>query len=92
MSLMWDDLCYFAPFISLFPTIATSFKPPMSFVKAMTIRDFPGGPVAKTLCFQCRRQGLSPGQGIRCCMLQQRVFMLQLKNLRATIENPTCHN
>ena len=27
--------------------------------------DFPGGPVAKTLCFQCRGIGSIPGQGTK---------------------------
>ena len=31
-------------------------------------RDFPGGLVAKTLCFQCRGPGLIPGQGTRSHM------------------------
>ena len=29
-------------------------------------RDFPGGPVAKTLCSQCREPGFSPGRGPTC--------------------------
>ena len=33
-------------------------------------RDFPGGPVAKTPCSQCRGRGSIPGQGIRFLMLQ----------------------
>ena len=28
-------------------------------------RDFPGGPMAKTLCFQCRDMGSTAGQGAR---------------------------
>ena len=28
--------------------------------------DFPGGPVVKTPCSQCRGPGSVPGQGIRC--------------------------
>ena len=35
-------------------------------------RDFPGGPVAKTLRCQCRVQGSIPGQGTRSSMLQLR--------------------
>ena len=34
--------------------------------------DFPGGLVAKTLCFQCRGPGSFPGQGTRSHMLQLR--------------------
>ena len=30
-----------------------------------TMRDFPGGPIAKTLSFQCRGPSLIPGQGTR---------------------------
>ena len=32
------------------------------------IRDFLGGPVAKTLSFQCRGPGSVPGQGARSLM------------------------
>ena len=32
-------------------------------------RYFPGGPVAKTLCSQCRGPVLITGQGTRSCML-----------------------
>ena len=35
-------------------------------------RDFPGGPVAKTLCSQCKGLGSIPGQGTRAHMLQLR--------------------
>ena len=48
-------------------------------------RNFPGGPVTRSLCFQCRDQGLIPGQGIRSHMPQLKVRMLQLKN-------PTCQS
>ena len=36
------------------------------------LRDFPGGPVAKTPCSQCRGLGSTPGQGTRSHMLQLR--------------------
>ena len=36
------------------------------------IEDFPGGPVAKTPCSQCRGPGSTPDQGTRSHMLQQR--------------------
>ena len=44
-------------------------------------RDFPGGPVAKTLCSQYRVSdpGSIPGQGTRFHMPQLRVHMLQLR-------------
>ena len=67
MSLTWNDLRYFAPYISLFPTIATPFYPPMSFVKTMTIRDL----VALWLRLSAPSAGgldSSPGQGTRSCM------------------------
>ena len=48
-------------------------------------RNFPGGPVTRTLCFQCRNQGSIPVQGIRSHIPQLKVRMLQLKN-------PTCHS
>ena len=31
--------------------------------KSMLRRDFPGGPVVKTLCFQCRGHGFDPCWG-----------------------------
>ena len=34
--------------------------------------DFPGGPVAKTLCSPCMGPGSSPGQGTRSHMPQLR--------------------
>ena len=36
-------------------------------------RDFPGGPVAKTLCSQCKGLGSISGQGTRSHMLQLRL-------------------
>ena len=39
---------------------------------------FPGGPLTKTPCSQCRGLGLIPGQGTRS-HIPQRVCMLQLK-------------
>ena len=42
-------------------------------------RDFSGGPVVKTLHFQCRGPGSIPGQGTRSCMLQLRSCMQQLR-------------
>ena len=49
-----------------------------------TNRDFPGGPVAKTPCFQSRGPGSIPGQGTRSHMLELRVHMPQLKIPHAT--------
>ena len=43
-------------------------------------QDFPGGPVAKTLCSQCRALGSIPGQGTRSHMLQLRPCMPQVKS------------
>ena len=42
-------------------------------------QDFPGGPVAKTLCSQGRALGSIPGQGTRSHMLQLRPCMPQVK-------------
>ena len=52
-------------------------------------RYFPGGPVAKTLCLQCRGAILITGQGtgscmlllkdLTCCSEDQRSHMLQLR-------------
>ena len=39
-------------------------------LKRNSHQDFPGGPVAKTLCSQCRGHGLVPGQGTRPHMPQ----------------------
>ena len=33
-----------------------------SILSKCKVRDFPGSPVVKTLCFQCRGTGLIPGQ------------------------------
>ena len=44
------------------------------------MRDFPGGPIAKTLSSQCRGSGSIPGQGTRLHMPQLRVHMLHLKS------------
>ena len=40
-------------------------------------RDFPGGPVAKTLCSLCRGLGSIPGKGTRSRMTQLRSHMTQ---------------
>ena len=44
------------------------------------MRDFPGGPIAKTPNSQCRGSGSIPGQATRLHMPQLRVHMLQLKS------------
>ena len=36
---------------------------PKHLEKESDFGDFPGGPVVKTLCFQCRGTGSVPGQG-----------------------------
>ena len=46
--------------------------------------DFPGGPVGKTPCSQCRGLGSISGRGTRSRMLQLRVHMLQLRSPHAT--------
>ena len=46
-------------------------------LKKLDLGDLPAGPVAKTLCSQCRGPGLIPGQGTRSYMPQLRVHMLQ---------------
>ena len=60
---------------------------PVGFRARMNMRDFPGGPVAKTLLPIQRARGSIPGQGTRC-------HMPQLKTLRATlkIKDPACLN
>ena len=42
---------------------------PLSGVKQIPCRDFPGGPVAKTPCSQYRGLGSIPGRGTRSCMM-----------------------
>ena len=56
--------------------------------------NFPGVPVAKTLCSQYRGPGSILGQGTRSHMLQLRVYMPQLQILHATAnsEDPECYN
>ena len=39
---------------------------PDNFLKCQ-FRDFPGGPVGKTTCSQCRGPGSIPGRGTRSC-------------------------
>ena len=41
--------------------------------------DFPGGPVTKTLCSQCRGLGLIPGQGTRAYMPQLKILYTTAK-------------
>ena len=48
-------------------------------ISKISLRAFPGGPVAKTLCSECRGSGSIPGQGTGSHMLQLRVLMLQLR-------------
>ena len=50
-------------------------------------RDFPGGPVAKTQCSQCRDPGSIPGWGIRPHMPQLKILHVLLKT-----EDPMCCN
>lgn len=45
------------------------------------LRDFPGGPLAKTSTPSTRDLGLNPGQGTRSHMLQLRALMAQLKKV-----------
>ena len=45
--------------------------------------DFPGGPVAKTLCSPTQGPGPTPGRGTRSHMLQLKAHMPQLKILHA---------
>ena len=51
----------------------------------ITHGDFPGGPVAKAPCSQCRSPNSILGQGTRSPMPQVSVCMPQRKD-------PTCHN
>ena len=62
--------------------------------KLCWFRGFPGGPMAKTLCSQCRGLGSILGQGTRSHFLQQRVHTPQLKNTHAPVkmEELKCHD
>ena len=57
-------------FIAALLTIAKIRKQPKcpstdDWIQKKWYRRFPGGPVAKTLCSQCRGPGFSPGLGLR---------------------------
>ena len=57
----------------------------IKFLSSKRVKDgeFPDGPVAKTLCSQCRGTGFDLGQGTRFHMPKRRVCML---------ENSACHS
>ena len=55
---------------------------PVGFRARMNMRNFPDGPVAKTLLPMQRARGSIPGQGTRC-------HMPQLKTPRATLRSKT---
>ena len=57
-------------------------------------REFPSGPLAKTLHSHCRGLRFSPGQGSRSHILQLIICMSQVKISRAIrkIEHPTSRN
>ena len=59
----------------------------------MSYHEFFGGPVAKTLCPQCREGlGSIPGQGTRSHILQPKIphATMKIERLCATIK--TCHS
>ena len=74
--LTWYYTSVSAIFMNLF--IATHFDQDNKNQQAL-----PGGPVAKTLCSQCKGWGLVPGQGTRTHKPQLTVCMPQLKILHA---------
>ena len=49
--------------------------------------DFPGGPVAKIPCSQCRGLGVIPGQ-----RTISRIPQLKISHPAAKIEDPMCYN
>ena len=68
---MWSQHCKFntQKFISL---------------ERYSLQDFPGGPVAKTSCFQCRDAASIPGWGtkdthIPCSMTKNKILERELK-------------
>ena len=73
------------------PDLATWSSDCLSLWTKRTNRDFPGGLVAKTPCFQCNDLGSIPGRGTRSHMLQLRVHVPQLKIPHAAMKtkNPT---
>ena len=52
--------------------------------KKNVIWDFPGGPVAKTPHFQCKRPGFNPWSG-------NQIPFATTKSLHTATEDPTCH-
>ena len=55
-------------------------------IRNLKFEDFPGGPVAKILCSQCRDLDLIPGQGARFYRPQLRVRMPQQMIPHATVK------
>ena len=54
--------------------------------------DFPGGPVAKTRCSQCKEPGSIPGQGTRSHMLQLKILNAATKPKYNQINKYICLN
>ena len=59
------------------------YHPIVCGLKEHTFRDFPGGPVAKTLHSQCRGPGFNPWSG-------NWILHTATKQSHATAEDPTC--
>ena len=60
------------------PTFIRGWSSQKPFLKASRL-DFPGGPVAKTLCPDAENPGWIPGQGTRSHMPQKKAHLLQLR-------------
>ena len=65
-----------------------------SYLKKLSLGDFPGSPVLGLWAPIAVGLGLIPDQGTRSCKPQLRIYMLQLKIPHAITktENPTCRN
>ena len=53
--------------------------------KVVKLRDFPGGPMAKVLCYQCRVPGMDPCSG-------NLILHATTKSSLAATKDPVCHN
>ena len=56
----------------------------------LSIWDFPGGPVAKTLCSQCRGHGSIPGQGTKIPYATTKTWSTQINSLHNSVHFLNC--
>ena len=60
----------------------------MAYFSPVQNQDFPGGPMANSLCSQCRGLRFNPWSGTRSHMLQVTVHTPQLKIPQAAMKIP----